>query len=68
MISQATWDEARQRLGILEVKVKNIEGGVKPWVNVKLDNQERRVQGRLDAFGIQMTRLWVAAKPWILQR
>lgn len=32
MISQAMCTEAMSRIGILEAKVHNIEGGVKPWV------------------------------------
>lgn len=32
------------RLGTLKVKVGNIEGGIKPWVDAKLENKDRWVQ------------------------
>lgn len=50
MISQAMWDEAMRRLGISEDKFWNIEGGVMPRVDTRLEDQDRRVQGWLDPF------------------
>lgn len=44
-----------KRLAILEAKVQNIEGGVKLWVETKLENQDRWLQVRLDAFEQQIT-------------
>lgn len=35
MISQAIWIEAMTRLGTLEAKFHNMEGGVKPWVDAQ---------------------------------
>lgn len=50
MISWAMWDKAMMRLAMLEAKVWNKEGGVKAWVEIKLENQDRQAQGRLHAF------------------
>lgn len=57
VISQAMWDKAMKILAMLETKVGYMEEGVKPWVDTKLQYQDRRMQGRLDAF-----------KQWITQQ
>lgn len=44
------------RLGTLEDKVRNMEGGVKPWVDTQLANQDRQVNIWLYAFEIRINR------------
>lgn len=56
MILQAIWTEAMTRQATLEDKVGHIEGGMKPWLDIQLKNQDGWIQGRLDAFELRITR------------
>lgn len=56
MIFQAIQSEAMTRLGTLEAKVHNMEGGIKPWVDEQMARQNYQVQQRLDVFESSITR------------
>lgn len=55
MILQAMWTKAMTRLTTLEAKVSHMEGGIKPRIDTYFANQDRQVQGRLDAFESRIT-------------
>lgn len=43
-------------LTILKVRVGNMEGGVRPWLDEQFENQDRWVLQRLDTFESRINR------------